>query len=176
MRARIRTGDRRRADLNEVPGVYAIRCSESNRVYIGCTSNISLRWSTHILKLRDRIHHNKELQALWDEYGPETFSVELLEEEPEDPLESEEYWIDCYRRLKRLMNTGRRTPSWTEKGREELRKQGRSRRALTMEQANEIRWLWQQQPRPTMKTLASVYGIDKANIQKLLKGDTYNDR
>lgn len=59
-------------------GVYVIRNSCSNRVYVGSAQDVSKRWYKHRKDLRAGTHHSRPLQAAWDEIGEAEFSFELV--------------------------------------------------------------------------------------------------
>lgn len=87
-------------------GIYIIRCSQDQEVYIGSSKNIESRWWHHKWLLNHRKHHNYKLQMAWNAYGDESFVFEVLEETAE--LETrEQYWLDsvwpvCYNILDRV--------------------------------------------------------------------------
>jgi group I intron endonuclease len=60
-------------------GVYIIKNSINNRVYVGSSGNIKKRWSDHKRDLMAEKHHSQSLQADWEEYGSESFVFEVLE-------------------------------------------------------------------------------------------------
>ena len=59
-------------------GVYAIRCSEGGRAYIGSTWFFNGRWSSHLSTLRLGIHKNRWLQKDWRRFGSYAFTFEVL--------------------------------------------------------------------------------------------------
>lgn len=97
--------------------VYAIRCTKTGRMYIGCTSRVEQRIRTHFSELR----HNNKRELLYDingkkvgtcsegslwqqeynKYGADCFEVYILEEniKPADRAEREQYWSDKYKTL-----------------------------------------------------------------------------
>ena len=97
--------------------VYAIRCSKTGRIYIGCTSALEQRIKTHFRELKNRDKraygdsHNKGYKgcyadnSLWqkdyDKYGRDAFDVFVLEENvpKEDRARRENYWIDKYKAI-----------------------------------------------------------------------------
>lgn len=77
-------------------GVYAIRNRANNRVYVGSSFNIELRWKRHLDSLQ---HGNgmKTLQADWNFYGPDSFRLDMLEVGARDNAtlqEAEQRWLD----------------------------------------------------------------------------------
>ena len=64
--------------------------------YVGATiTGFAYRWSSHVGRLRNSNHFNKDLQAQWDKNGPTKFSFEVLEVgiNPEHLNSRESYWI-----------------------------------------------------------------------------------
>lgn len=61
-----------------VPGVYSITCKTTAGRYIGSTRDFKKRKSAHLSELRNGRHKNRRLQADWNLYGEEAFSVDLL--------------------------------------------------------------------------------------------------
>jgi hypothetical protein len=83
-------------------GVYAIRNSVTNTIYIGSSQNIERRWLSHRAALRSGRHSVAPLQAAWVADGEQAFAVELLDEVP-SPLtpgalnSAEEAWFERMR-------------------------------------------------------------------------------
>lgn len=65
--------------LKKSSGIYLISCSETDKVYIGETVNLSQRIQKHFSCLRHKTHSNPILQNIFNKYGEETFSVQVLE-------------------------------------------------------------------------------------------------
>ncbi|WP_186446349.1 helix-turn-helix domain-containing protein [Neobacillus bataviensis] len=60
-------------------GIYEIRCTVNNRVYIGQSRNMRDRISKHKRFLRNGVHENNALQNAWNKYGEENFIFKKLE-------------------------------------------------------------------------------------------------
>lgn len=60
-------------------GVYLIRCTATNRVYVGSSSDIAKRWTWHRHALSKRKHHISPLQERYDAAGLEGLSFEVAE-------------------------------------------------------------------------------------------------
>lgn len=81
-----------------MPGIYAIVVTKDQGerpvVYIGKSSNTSMRWARHRKDLREGKHHHKVLQAAWPDvhfYVLEyTFEIDVREV----------FWIDFVAMLK----------------------------------------------------------------------------
>lgn len=81
----------------KVSGIYAIKNLINNKLYIGQSSNINVRWTHHKIDLNNNIHHNKHLQNAWNKYHEENFDFYVIEECVESKLdEREKYWINYY--------------------------------------------------------------------------------
>lgn len=61
---------------NKLAGVYRISCGD--RFYIGSSVDIRARFSNHRSRLRHGKHTNSFLQAVWDKYGEDAFSFNVL--------------------------------------------------------------------------------------------------
>lgn len=71
-------------------GVYYIKNLTSDKLYIGCTTDLCNRWSQHKSTLRKNKHHNIHLQRAWNKYGIESF-------EKKDVFKQEDYWVKLYK-------------------------------------------------------------------------------
>lgn len=60
-------------------GIYIIRCSKTNKVYIGQSRFLEKRFSQHINKLKRNKHENQRLQNAFNKYGKDAFSYSILE-------------------------------------------------------------------------------------------------
>jgi group I intron endonuclease len=93
-------------------GIYKITTTHNNKVYIGYSSNIELRFKQHKNCLKNNNHDNMYLQNTYNKYGENIFSFEILEECPyELCIEKEHYYVSFYKSNKRkhgynLANTG----------------------------------------------------------------------
>jgi len=89
-------------------GIYAIINAESNKCYIGSTTNLQKRWGQHKTRLRNKQHNNPHLQNAWNKYGKDVFSFMICEyvENPEHLIEREQYWLDEFRLLCPVYNYG----------------------------------------------------------------------
>lgn len=84
--------------MNSLPqsaGIYQITCIPTNKIYIGSSADISLRWYRHVYALNNGNHHNSHLQNAWLKYGGDAFVVDVLELCDCDVLkEREQYHLD----------------------------------------------------------------------------------
>lgn len=65
-----------KAKRDVICGVYKIDTPDGP--YIGSSTNIFLRFSSHVSDLRSGKHANSRLQKAWDEYGIEAFSLSVV--------------------------------------------------------------------------------------------------
>jgi group I intron endonuclease len=77
-------------------GVYRIRNTVTNRCYYGSTVDFQARWSSHLIGLRTKEHHNAHLQASWNKYGESKFVFEVMEtiDDKKLLLEREQHYLD----------------------------------------------------------------------------------
>lgn len=79
---------------NSKPGIYKITNTLSNKVYVGCASNVRTRWNGHLYDLRKEKHSNKYLQKAWSKYGEPNFKFEIIETCDIANLHAREhYWV-----------------------------------------------------------------------------------
>lgn len=77
--------------IEPIAGVYAIWCGDE--VYVGQSTNIMVRWETHMGELRKHKHKTPKLQAFYDEHDACHIRFEILEvTDPEDALRAETKW------------------------------------------------------------------------------------
>jgi group I intron endonuclease len=63
-------------------------------MYVGSTTNFTNRKSRHLNDLNKGKHHSKKLQRSWSKYGADNFIFVILEDNVENLIEREQYWID----------------------------------------------------------------------------------
>ena len=61
-----------------VSGVYQIVHTDTGRMYVGSSGRVKVRIREHKLKLRNRGHDNRHLQAAWDLCGESAFEFRLV--------------------------------------------------------------------------------------------------
>lgn len=59
-------------------GIYEIRNTKNNHVYIGSAIDINKRWGGHKSDLRKGKHHSGHLQRAWNKYGEDRFEFKVL--------------------------------------------------------------------------------------------------
>ena len=75
-------------------GVYQIKCTENEKIYIGQTIDLDRRLYDHLWNLRRGTHHNHYLQRAFDKYGEKRFEFSVLQECSIDDLDKvEKEWI-----------------------------------------------------------------------------------
>lgn len=90
---------------NTGTGVYAIYCHENEKIYIGSSNRINLRFNHHRCDLRAGRHGNQHLQNAWNLYGEAAFSMSvILNCEIDDQLYFEQYYLDVWAESGRLFN------------------------------------------------------------------------
>lgn len=60
--------------------IYAIRCKQNGKLYIGRTTRLDKRLEIHFTELRTGKHKTKALLEDFNKYGRENFEVYVLEE------------------------------------------------------------------------------------------------
>jgi hypothetical protein len=60
-------------------GVYRIRSSRNDKVYIGSGTDLQAKINRHKAELRFGSHRNKELQEAWNLLGEPAFEFEVLD-------------------------------------------------------------------------------------------------
>ena len=93
-------------ELKDKVGIYQIRNTVNNKIYIGSAVNLKKRFNTHLNKLKTNIHENSKLQRAFDKYGEQNFIFEIIEfvEDKNKLLEHEQYWIDRFNIVKEGYN------------------------------------------------------------------------
>lgn len=78
-------------------GIYQLRNTKNEKLYIGSSCNLKKRKSSHFLLLRKNKHHSKKLQNAYNKYGADSFIFEVLEIcSKENILLIEQQYLDKY--------------------------------------------------------------------------------
>ena len=78
-------------------GIYKITSLDSEKSYVGQSTNIANRWSDHIKNAISSAPSANKLYQEMRKYQPCNFTFEILEEVPRNKLDERElYWIDFY--------------------------------------------------------------------------------
>lgn len=79
--------------MEKISGIYKITNTITGDFYIGSSKNVMERWAGHKSPSRWICHPNIRLYQDMAQYGPDYFTVEIIEETI-DLREREQYWID----------------------------------------------------------------------------------
>jgi hypothetical protein len=60
-------------------GVYRIKASQTDKVFIGFAADLTARFNRHRAELKFGSHRNRELQEIWDSYGESAIEFEILD-------------------------------------------------------------------------------------------------
>ena len=75
--------------------IYKITNLINNKIYVGkTTKTLEERFQTHLHDSKKEKLSHRPLYKDMKEYGAENFSIELLEEDNDNPSEKEIYWIE----------------------------------------------------------------------------------
>jgi len=86
------------------PGIYKITCTANGKVYIGQSTNVSRRLTSHKYNLKNNKHTNTPLQNSFNKYGLKAFTWEPIEYCKKEVLtEREYYWMN---KLSSMVPTG----------------------------------------------------------------------
>jgi group I intron endonuclease len=64
--------------IPRLPGIYAIRCIPTGKLYIGSSAILRKRLGAHICLLKRGLHHSVHLQRAWNKYGANKFLFEVV--------------------------------------------------------------------------------------------------
>lgn len=83
----------------KISGIYKIESKlKPERIYIGSTININIRWNKHLTDLKKNRHHSIKLQNHYNKYGESDLRFSILVEcEKENLLKIEQEFIDSYK-------------------------------------------------------------------------------
>lgn len=84
---------------NTNKGIYMILNIINNKSYVGQSVNLRKRKSDHFNQLRKNKHRNRYLQASFNKYGEKYFKWVVLENNIDNLLEQESYWINVRKSL-----------------------------------------------------------------------------
>lgn len=85
------------APTNKMMGVYQIKNSVTNELYIGSSCDVKSRWAVHRYRLRHEYTGNSRLQEAWNKYGESCFLFSILQvvNDKADLIASEQSFIDA---------------------------------------------------------------------------------
>lgn len=58
---------------------YVITCTKTQEVYVGATKSFYRRWYAHLWQLKHGNHTNQDLQALFDTWGEDAFTIAIVQ-------------------------------------------------------------------------------------------------
>lgn len=58
-------------------GILSIRCKATGDVFLGISTDTRVGFNRHRFQLPAKLHPNKALQALWDQYGGSEFEYSV---------------------------------------------------------------------------------------------------
>lgn len=91
-------------------GVYRIRNSQNDKVYIGFATDLEARFNRQKSELKFGSHRNRELQKIWNSFGESAFEFEILDvldhEENTQSSADEELHILTEMWIQKLKKTG----------------------------------------------------------------------
>lgn len=91
------------SEILKLHGVYQIRCTVNDRIYIGSASGkggFGYRLNKHIYRLNNKTHHNWKLYRDWVRYGRSAFEFSILETcDRDNCVEREQYWFEYFEAL-----------------------------------------------------------------------------
>lgn len=122
-------------------GIYMIRNVHTNETYVGSSVDVQRRWADHKRELKAGSHKNALLLAAWNQWGENSFHLEVLElvGEREDLENREQHHLDLLRPVYNEITTAARAPfrTWRSDAADEARFWSK------VDQAEDGCWLWQ---------------------------------
>lgn len=89
--------------ITEAPGksgIYIIRCNKSKSVYVGSAKDLNQRCKEHNKRFRNKNHPNRHLQNIFNKFGQDSLSFNLLKYcEIDKLIQTEQYYIDNTKNL-----------------------------------------------------------------------------
>ena len=80
----------------QIAAIYIIRNKVNNKIYVGSTKDLKMRWSRHRHLLERGAHHSRHLQGAYNKHGKENFLFEVYKKVNENELLVEEQKaLDC---------------------------------------------------------------------------------
>lgn len=125
--------DFKACELEKLHGIYEIRNTSSNKIYVGSAVNLNSRRRDHTDTLRRGAHHNRHLQRAFNKYGGSSFVFSVLEfvEDKTRLIEREQYYIDTLKPDYNILPTAGSLLGFKFSG-ESKRKMSESRKGIVM--------------------------------------------
>ena len=130
-------------------GIYSIRARATGKVYVGSATRIYRRWQAHQDQLDKGKHANQQLQALYNEYGPDDLDYRIILRCGQDQLLNNEKRI-----IRELEGRGIINVNFT----------GSRRRALRLTEDQLADMLGRYRNGESSKVLAKEYGISQSTV------------
>lgn len=73
-------------DPKAIIGIYRISTVHGHS-YIGSSTDIAKRWVVHVYELKNKVHGNYKMQKVWDDFGKECFSFEVIWKSVQKPMD-----------------------------------------------------------------------------------------
>ena len=92
-------------------GVISYCCKETDEVFLGISKDTNADFNSTSMKLAANLHPNKQLQELWNKYGPEGFELSVIKvlkyDDPNEDYTEEledlrEKCLDAYPNARRI--------------------------------------------------------------------------
>lgn len=166
-----------------IAGIYGIKCSANNKIYIGSSINIRQRLINHKCYLKNKKHYNQHLQNSFNLYGEDSFFFVILEEVSNIDLLSrkESYYISLYNSTDRrrgfnmINESAQRSHSLETK---EKMSQTRKGRTVPLETRKKMQAAWTEERRSQMslihqgREVSSKTRLKLSNAKKGIKKST----
>ena len=90
-------------------GVISYRCKETGEVFLGISKDTKADFNSTNTKLSTSWHPNKQLQELWNKYGPEGFELSVIKVlKYDDPNEDHTAKLESLRKQCLVVNPSAR--------------------------------------------------------------------
>ena len=78
-------------------GIYKIINTINQKIYVGSSKNINIRWERHKYDLIHNKHRNPHLQNSWNKYGENNFLFEIIKivKDYNNLLKEEQFYLDA---------------------------------------------------------------------------------
>ena len=77
--------ERKKKHYENMPaGIYVIKNTVNDKIYIGCSTRLPQRWRDHKRTLKKGTHGNRYLQKDFEKYGLGAFEFNVIKEYPKD--------------------------------------------------------------------------------------------
>lgn len=176
-------------------GVYKIRNTVTEDIYVGSAHNLRIRWQLHRSELNRNKHHSIILQRAWVKYGADAFVFEVLEFcEPDALFERENHYFATLKpkyNIAQVAESSRRGVKTSDEAKLKMSQIMRGRKknndspplrvvdkkhvSNTSFSDDEVRAIWAlfESGEFTYKQIAELNHVDVKVIWKILNGRSY---